>query len=77
MEVSIIKTSVSEKVERVIRDLREYDIDMSASPEMLVLRSVQEYLLIKEYRDRKLEKAKAEAHEMLSSLPSYGEAHKP
>ena len=59
----VVKTEVMVKADRVLRELRESDIE--ATVESLVIRDVKEYLLVAEYRQRKLEKAKSAARTAL------------
>lgn len=64
--------SAAERIDRTVRVLKEYDI--VASPDSLVVRNLDEYLLLVEYRERKLEQAKTTAREVLkqrSEAPVY------
>lgn len=55
----------SEKIARVLEDLREYDLEVNSSE--LIIRNVHEYLLIKAYREEQLENARNAAKEKLKA----------
>ena len=59
-EVHVItKSPIEAKIERVLAALKEQDIETSA--DYLIIRDVKEYLMIRVYRERKLDKARAKA----------------
>ena len=64
---SIVQSTIEARVERVQAKLRENDVDAKAGD--VILRNLHEYLLIKEYRERKLKSVKEKVQ---TSLTSFG-----
>lgn len=63
---SIVQSTIEARVERVQAKLRESDVE--AKPSDVILRNLHEYLLIKEYRGRKLKKAQDTIQSSLSTV---------
>lgn len=61
--VGSVGCDLSRKLDKIVEDLHECDLDVS--PSELIVRNVSEYLLLKTYRDDLLETAKQAARDKL------------
>jgi hypothetical protein len=54
-----LKCSISERIERIARDMHEHDIDIKS--EELIIRNAEELFLMREFRVNKLQRMKDDA----------------
>lgn len=62
-ETKILKCAAETRINQIIQQLSELDIN--TSPDELIIRNAEELLLIREYREQKLEQLKKSAREKL------------